>query len=216
MKYPSLMKGVDIEDGNMEQKHGAFLRQRSRTTKESHGGDLIIQRYDQSDWRVGLLQYLYSLKGARQVKGQGRVALSEFPRVASHLTDTHSGWEFHSVVIGRPEEPLLSNLEENLRSSRVKRDRWWPWYWQFGPVNPSPLGSRGLSSGLFCMGALLIVLLPDYEGLDSYSAELEERVSNSRAMGVEPRGWLTDRATLMLRVLDLTSVGRHRCPLRSG
>ncbi|RWW29319.1 hypothetical protein GW17_00006159 [Ensete ventricosum] len=74
------------------------------------------------------------------------VALSEFPRVASHLTDTHSGWEFHSVV----------------------------------------------------------------------SAELEERVSNSRAMGVEPRGWLTDRATLMLRVLDLTSVGRHRCPLRSG
>ncbi|RRT82908.1 hypothetical protein B296_00007825 [Ensete ventricosum] len=70
--------------------------------------------------------------------------------------------------IGRPEEPLLSNLEENLHSSRVKRDRWWPWYWQFRPVNPSPLGSRGLSSGLFCMGALLIVLLPDYEGLDSY------------------------------------------------
>ncbi|RRT52278.1 hypothetical protein B296_00022194 [Ensete ventricosum] len=42
-------------------------------TSESHGGDLIIQRYDRSDWRVRLLQCLYSLKGARQVRGQGRV-----------------------------------------------------------------------------------------------------------------------------------------------
>ncbi|RRT32582.1 hypothetical protein B296_00055622 [Ensete ventricosum] len=42
------------------------------STKESHGGDLIIQRYDQSDLRVGLLQCLYSLKRARQVRGQGR------------------------------------------------------------------------------------------------------------------------------------------------
>ncbi|RZR84296.1 hypothetical protein BHM03_00011083 [Ensete ventricosum] len=41
-------------------------------TSESHGGDLIIQRYDRSDWRVGLLQCLYSLKGVRQVRGQGR------------------------------------------------------------------------------------------------------------------------------------------------
>ncbi|RRT49483.1 hypothetical protein B296_00026035 [Ensete ventricosum] len=45
----------------------------SASTRESHGGDLIIQRYDQSDWRVGLLQCLYSFKGARQVRGQGRV-----------------------------------------------------------------------------------------------------------------------------------------------
>ncbi|RZR77606.1 hypothetical protein BHM03_00002718 [Ensete ventricosum] len=36
-------------------------------------GDLIIQRYDQSNWRVGLLQRLYLHKGARQVIGQGRV-----------------------------------------------------------------------------------------------------------------------------------------------
>ncbi|RRT39244.1 hypothetical protein B296_00021582 [Ensete ventricosum] len=47
----------------------------SASTKESHGGDLIIQRYDQRDWRVGLLQCLYSLKGARQVRGQGRNCL---------------------------------------------------------------------------------------------------------------------------------------------
>ncbi|RWW08749.1 hypothetical protein GW17_00027791 [Ensete ventricosum] len=45
----------------------------SASTRESHGGDLIIQRYDRSDWRVGLLQCLYSLKGAQQVRGQGRV-----------------------------------------------------------------------------------------------------------------------------------------------
>ncbi|RWW49368.1 hypothetical protein BHE74_00044483 [Ensete ventricosum] len=35
-------------------------------------GDLIIQKYDRSGWRVGLLQCLHSLKGARQVRGQGR------------------------------------------------------------------------------------------------------------------------------------------------
>ncbi|RZR77658.1 hypothetical protein BHM03_00002763 [Ensete ventricosum] len=45
----------------------------SASTKESHGGDLIIQRYDQSDWRVGLLQCLYSLKGAPQVREQDQV-----------------------------------------------------------------------------------------------------------------------------------------------
>ncbi|RWV85378.1 hypothetical protein GW17_00052835 [Ensete ventricosum] len=42
------------------------------STSESHGGDLIIQRYDRSDWRVGLLQCSHSLKGARQVRGQSR------------------------------------------------------------------------------------------------------------------------------------------------
>ncbi|CAL9756246.1 unnamed protein product [Musa acuminata subsp. burmannicoides] len=44
------------------------------STSESHGRDLIMQRYDRSSWRVGLLQSLYSLKGARQVRGQGRVS----------------------------------------------------------------------------------------------------------------------------------------------
>ncbi|RZS24758.1 hypothetical protein BHM03_00057869 [Ensete ventricosum] len=43
------------------------------STRESHGGNLIIQRYDWSSWRVGLLQCSHSLKGARQVRGQGRV-----------------------------------------------------------------------------------------------------------------------------------------------
>ncbi|RZS14333.1 hypothetical protein BHM03_00046012 [Ensete ventricosum] len=37
------------------------------------GGGLIIERYDRSRWRVGLLQCLHSFKGARQVRGQGRV-----------------------------------------------------------------------------------------------------------------------------------------------
>ncbi|RZS01885.1 hypothetical protein BHM03_00031840 [Ensete ventricosum] len=42
------------------------------STSESHGGDLIIQRYDRSDWRVRLLQCSHSLKEARQVRGQSR------------------------------------------------------------------------------------------------------------------------------------------------
>ncbi|RWW59628.1 hypothetical protein BHE74_00033419 [Ensete ventricosum] len=36
-------------------------------------GDLIIQRYDRSDWRVRLIQCSHSLKGVRQVRGLGRV-----------------------------------------------------------------------------------------------------------------------------------------------
>ncbi|RWW60391.1 hypothetical protein BHE74_00032618 [Ensete ventricosum] len=47
-------------------------RSPSASTSESHGGDLIIQRYDQSGWRVGLLQCSHSLKGARLVRGQGQ------------------------------------------------------------------------------------------------------------------------------------------------
>ncbi|RWW52901.1 hypothetical protein BHE74_00040648 [Ensete ventricosum] len=48
-------------------------RSQIASTSESHGGDLIIQRYDRNGWRGGLLQCSYSLKGARQVRGQGRV-----------------------------------------------------------------------------------------------------------------------------------------------
>ncbi|RWW57429.1 hypothetical protein BHE74_00035787 [Ensete ventricosum] len=48
-------------------------RSQIASTSESYGGDLIIQRYDQSGWRVGLLQCSHSLKGARQVRGQSQV-----------------------------------------------------------------------------------------------------------------------------------------------
>ncbi|RWV81752.1 hypothetical protein GW17_00056801 [Ensete ventricosum] len=47
-------------------------RSQITSTSESYGGDLIIQRYDRSGWRVGLLQCSHSLKGAWQVRGQGR------------------------------------------------------------------------------------------------------------------------------------------------
>ncbi|RZS07738.1 hypothetical protein BHM03_00038617 [Ensete ventricosum] len=42
------------------------VRNRIASTSESHGGDLIIQRYDRSGWRVVLLKCSHSLKGARQ------------------------------------------------------------------------------------------------------------------------------------------------------
>ncbi|RZR93470.1 hypothetical protein BHM03_00021983 [Ensete ventricosum] len=47
-------------------------RSQIASTSESHGGDLIIQRYDRSNWRVGLLQSSHSFKGAQQVRGQDR------------------------------------------------------------------------------------------------------------------------------------------------
>ncbi|RWW66917.1 hypothetical protein BHE74_00025681 [Ensete ventricosum] len=61
-------------------------RSQIANTSESYGGDLIIQRYDQSSWRVGLLQCSHSLKGARQVRGQGRISERE-------LLGGHSGVE---------------------------------------------------------------------------------------------------------------------------
>ncbi|RWW12360.1 hypothetical protein GW17_00023977 [Ensete ventricosum] len=47
-------------------------RSQIASTSESHRGDMIIQMYDRSDWRVVLLQCSHSLNGARQVRGQGR------------------------------------------------------------------------------------------------------------------------------------------------
>ncbi|RWW83008.1 hypothetical protein BHE74_00008505 [Ensete ventricosum] len=68
-----------VSDESLGYQHMGAVYHRGRilsaSTKESHGGDLIIQRYDRSDWRVGLLQCLYSLKGARQVREQDRKCL---------------------------------------------------------------------------------------------------------------------------------------------
>ncbi|RWV91933.1 hypothetical protein GW17_00045739 [Ensete ventricosum] len=54
-------------DERLGHQHMGVVYHRGRSqitsTSESHGGDLIIQKYDRSDWRVGLLQCLYSLKG---------------------------------------------------------------------------------------------------------------------------------------------------------
>ncbi|RWW27829.1 hypothetical protein GW17_00007725 [Ensete ventricosum] len=63
-------------DESLGHQHMGAVYHRGRSqiasTSEAHGGDLIIQRYDQSDWRVGLLQCSHSLKGAQQVRGQSR------------------------------------------------------------------------------------------------------------------------------------------------
>ncbi|RZS02627.1 hypothetical protein BHM03_00032698 [Ensete ventricosum] len=64
-------------DESLGHQHIGAVYHRGRSQiasiSESHRGDLIIQRYDRSDWRVRLLQCSHSLKGARQVRGQGRV-----------------------------------------------------------------------------------------------------------------------------------------------
>ncbi|RWV81464.1 hypothetical protein GW17_00057112 [Ensete ventricosum] len=74
-------------DENLSHQHKGAVYHRGRSlsasTSESHGGgrdhvndqELLAAppRYDQSSWRVGLLQCSHSFKGARQVKGQSRV-----------------------------------------------------------------------------------------------------------------------------------------------
>ncbi|RZR86805.1 hypothetical protein BHM03_00014060 [Ensete ventricosum] len=74
-------------------------------------GGLIIQRYDRSSWRVGLLQFLYSLKGARQIRGQGRNC-SENIGVLKQLME-------------RSEE--MTTSPEGLSHPQAKRRSEWRW-----------------------------------------------------------------------------------------
>ncbi|RWW42915.1 hypothetical protein BHE74_00051481 [Ensete ventricosum] len=86
-----ILKLASDESLGHQHMGAVYHRGRSRIvrTSEPHGGDLIIQRYDRSDWRVGLLQCSHSLKGAQQVKGQGRV--SERGRKGRGSDDESSG-----------------------------------------------------------------------------------------------------------------------------
>ncbi|RWW46760.1 hypothetical protein BHE74_00047287 [Ensete ventricosum] len=55
-------------DENLGHQHMRVVyhlgRSQIASISESHGGDLTIQRYDRSGWRVGLLQCSHSFKGA--------------------------------------------------------------------------------------------------------------------------------------------------------
>ncbi|RWV94148.1 hypothetical protein GW17_00043347 [Ensete ventricosum] len=91
-------------------------------------GDLIIQRYDRSGWRVRLLQCSYSLKVARQVRGHGRRRAVE-----SSIPCSHGG---RALVIKGAEE--VENAKANSKyQDRVKRQR---------PRNFIRLVSMGFSS----------------------------------------------------------------------
>ncbi|RRT32090.1 hypothetical protein B296_00044944 [Ensete ventricosum] len=54
-------------DESLSHQHTRAVYHRGKSqiisTSESHGGDLIIQMYDRSGWRVRLLQCSHSLKG---------------------------------------------------------------------------------------------------------------------------------------------------------
>ncbi|RRT53408.1 hypothetical protein B296_00016709 [Ensete ventricosum] len=76
-------------DETLGHQHMGAVYHRGRSqitsTSESHGGDLIIQRYDWRGWTVGLLQCSHLLKGAQLVRGQSRVS--------EQLLGRHSGVE---------------------------------------------------------------------------------------------------------------------------
>ncbi|RRT81388.1 hypothetical protein B296_00001880 [Ensete ventricosum] len=79
-------------------------RSQIASTSEFHGGDLIMQRYDRSGWRVGLLQCSHSLKGARQVRGQGRgrgtdeSSGAQLPKSKASIRKEVDSEEHHSAV----------------------------------------------------------------------------------------------------------------------
>ncbi|RRT52599.1 hypothetical protein B296_00033961 [Ensete ventricosum] len=85
-------RGQLASDESLGHQHMGVVYHRGRSQiasiSESHGGDLIIQRYDQSGWRVGLLQCLHSFKGAQQVRGQGRVSEVTIKEAKENRIDT--------------------------------------------------------------------------------------------------------------------------------
>ncbi|RWW47506.1 hypothetical protein BHE74_00046493, partial [Ensete ventricosum] len=71
---------------------------------ESHGGDVIIQRYDRSSWRVGLLQCSHSFKGVDKSKDKAEGETS----VESSIPCSHGG---RALVVKGAEE--VENIEAN-------------------------------------------------------------------------------------------------------
>ncbi|RRT84256.1 hypothetical protein B296_00015069 [Ensete ventricosum] len=67
--------------------------------------------------------------------------------------------------VGIPEEPFLSNLEEDFGSGGIERNQWQPRWGQFGSVPTLPRRPRCLSSGLLCAGALLVLAFSGQQGL---------------------------------------------------
>ncbi|RRT36158.1 hypothetical protein B296_00048983 [Ensete ventricosum] len=84
-------------DESLGHQHMGAMYHRGRSqivsTSESHGGDLIIQKYDRSGWRVGLLQCSHSLKGARQVRGR-----SQLPKNKTSVRKEVDSEEHYSTV----------------------------------------------------------------------------------------------------------------------
>ncbi|RRT52111.1 hypothetical protein B296_00037950 [Ensete ventricosum] len=77
-------------------------RSQIASTSESHGGDLIIQRYDQSDWRVGCLSAHICLRepGKSEDKAETSVEIS--------IPYSHGG---RALIIKGTEE--VENAEAN-------------------------------------------------------------------------------------------------------
>ncbi|RZS19227.1 hypothetical protein BHM03_00051599 [Ensete ventricosum] len=88
-------------------------RSQIASTSESHGGDSIIQRYDRSSWRVGLLQYSHSLKGARQVRGQSQNCKEDTVMLKQ--------------VIERGEEATTSPVGLSYPKAKRRSERRWTW-----------------------------------------------------------------------------------------
>ncbi|RWW10039.1 hypothetical protein GW17_00026440 [Ensete ventricosum] len=87
----------------------------SASTSESHRGDLIIQRYDWSDWRVGLLSAYIRFRepDKSEDEAEGRTS------VESSIPCFHGG---RALVVKRAEE--VENAEANSKyQDRVEGQR---------------------------------------------------------------------------------------------
>ncbi|RWW76260.1 hypothetical protein BHE74_00015660 [Ensete ventricosum] len=90
-------------DENLGHQHMGAVYHRGRSqiasTSESHGGDLIIQRYDRSGWRVGLLQCSYSFNRVGLLeRGQCRSSGAQLPKSKPSVRKEMNSEECHSIA----------------------------------------------------------------------------------------------------------------------
>ncbi|RZS25671.1 hypothetical protein BHM03_00058904 [Ensete ventricosum] len=119
--------------------------------------------------------------------------------------------------VGGPKESLVSDLEENLRPSRVEWNWGQPRHGYFWPVSPSG-SSGGPPSELLGSRPLLIITFSCYQRLDSYVlvGTLVQGVVEGH-LGSKGRNVLRGiRAAIVMFQHRQSEIGRYRLVLYSG
>ncbi|RZS01772.1 hypothetical protein BHM03_00031683 [Ensete ventricosum] len=178
-------------DGSLGRQHMGVVYHRGSSqiasTSESHGGDLIILRYDRSSWRVGLLQCSHSLKGARQVRGQSRVVERgeeattspvglSYPKAKRRL---ERRWTRRSTIV-----PQRRIYRSRRKGCRCKSTNSWamglaaPWYHR---------GGTSVESSIPCSHGGRALVIKGAEEVENAKANSKYQ---DRAEGQRPRNFI--------------------------
>ncbi|RWW46641.1 hypothetical protein BHE74_00047416 [Ensete ventricosum] len=163
-------------DESLGHQHmGAVYHQGSSqiaSTSESHGGDLIILRYDRSSWRVGLLQCSHSLKGARQVRGQSRLI---YPKSKASVRKEVDSEEHHSAA--EVDLPIAKGCRCKATDSRAMGLAA-PWYRR---------GGTSVESSIPCSHGGRALVVKEAKEVENAKANFKYQ---DRAKGQRPRNFI--------------------------